>query len=238
MVRRALLLAVLLSTFAGTTAARADDTDLAIEHEGTTDEDPKYEAFVREGLATMPATVRRTVVKAGYRVVLTPNITFAEPGMAMVTRFGNLKPGDAAVAGLTQGKKHRILLAEQVEKPDGTLRPTGRGTVGAIRHEMGHALDGALGQYSHKGLFKAAHEQDVAAMTPEMREKHRYLISGPTKGGPVTASAAGAGEAFADMVRIATTPAAKRDKRDLELFAIFPRCHGVVGMLDEGLRKE
>jgi hypothetical protein len=72
--------------------------------------------------------------------------------------------------GMYMQDRKSVVVAENTNKG-----PSER-TDGVVHHETGHAVDAAMGDFSHSEEFKKAYDKDVANLSPEEQVNEHYLL--------------------------------------------------------------
>lgn len=170
---------------------------------------------IEDKVKQIPESVRQTLERAGYKVLVAPSVVEALPELKGQTYRGwkaNFEYSD----GTQDAEKHLIVAPERV-KSEGNWQKVDRPEV--VTHQFGHALDGAgkqlNGQYfSQSKDFLEAYEKDFARMSDKDKKTEigKYL-SQPNGGGQR--------ETFASIFGLVTTgPENPGDKETLE--RMFP----------------
>lgn len=158
---------------------------------------PDFRAEVERVLAGMPYGILRVLDVEGYALVTGRTMLEAEPVLRGQAPRGY--PPDATWANLSGGFQgggaKRIVLAETYEDYDTGLIVFCTDVAEALRHEIGHALDEALGGASTADEFRAAYLLGrKRADEWNLRDRLEYFLNETVD--------AGAEETFAELVAI------------------------------------
>lgn len=82
-------------------------------------------------------------------------------------------------------------------------------SVFVLWHELGHAIDHAIGDYSHSDAFKSAYADDVSRFNADQRKKQSYFLQ---------EGEAGQEEAFAEIYAALNTAEPGKTHEILQLF--------------------
>lgn len=170
---------------------------------------------IEDKVKQIPESVRQTLEKAGYKVLVAPSVVEALPELKGQTYRGwkaNFEYSD----GTQDAEKHLIVAPEKV-KSEGNWEKVDRPEV--VTHQFGHALDAVgkqlNGQYfSESRDFLEAYEKDFARMSDKDKKSEVGKYLSQTNGG-------GHRETFASIFGLTTTgPENPGDKETLE--RMFP----------------
>lgn len=146
---------------------------------------PEFQERMLREIEKIPENERRLLAQSGHKISVVEKVTDADPSLANQQPRG-WPPGrtwDDADGAYIGGQKN-IVVAERTRSG-----PSNR-AEGVLKHEVGHAIDVALDNFSQSKEFKEAYEKDLAKLTPEQRKYYSYFLQ-PNN--------AGAQEAFADI---------------------------------------
>ncbi len=148
---------------------------------------PEFVNKVREQIAKLPEGVKQTLAQDRAHILATGMMEDASPELAGKQPRGH-KEGTTwnDLDGGQIPDTKRIIVAERSN--DGLTKPDR--AEGVFNHETGHGLDQALGYASNSPEFIAAYNKDVAAMTPEQKNREKYELQD---------GAAGRSETFAEV---------------------------------------
>lgn len=151
---------------------------------------PQFAQHMRDEMDGLPAGVRRLLSDHGITLVVTDRMLDAAPDLKGQHPRGwpdgtTWENDDGAFRPETR----EIMVSETFKDSKGTEEHSDR-AEGVMRHETGHAVDAALGNYSQSADFKAAYDKDVAVMPQDVKDKLAYLLQ---------ANGAGQQETFAEV---------------------------------------
>lgn len=139
---------------------------------------------VKEMLVTVPLPILLLLRREGAQVVVGPSVVEHDQRIQNTAPRGwsgdyNWKQSPA----LTHGRK--VFMAQyRLDGRTGEYVDTSP-EVGVVRHELGHALDHCLGDYTETDAFKHAYLLDAAKVPDEYQEKLHYFLqkadSGPSE---------------------------------------------------------
>lgn len=160
-----------------------DKTGLRIEFKGNVS--PEFRKKMLEEIAKLPEADRKLLANDGQRIVVAGKISEIEPSLKDVKPRGwpEGKTWDDADGAHFRDKK--IIAVTENTNAGKTKR-----AEGVLRHEVGHAIDQALKDFSQSPEFKAAYDKDVEKLSPFDRAKQQYLLQ---------TGEAGTQETFADV---------------------------------------
>ena len=153
---------------------------------------------VDRALVGMGRAVRAVLDKGGYALVTGVTVVAAEPGLARQRPRGY--PPDAtwenSRGGYLGGAAKRIVIAETYRDYDSGRSVRSTNVAGALRHEIGHALDDALDGASGGDGFRAMYLLDrIRLHERNLQDELAYFLNEDVN--------AGAEETFAELVAIA-----------------------------------
>ena len=149
-----------------------DGPKVQVENRGAT---PEFQAKMQKEVDQLPAGVRRLLDANGTKIVVGDKISGVYPELAGVQPRG-WPPGstwDNADGMYSPSDKTTVITEHRVD--DGKTVKNER-AEGVVKHEVGHAVDHAMGNFSQSDEFKAAYDKDVAALSPADRAKLAYLL--------------------------------------------------------------
>lgn len=165
--------------FAGGSVRVAASADGLIKNKGVVSNAFRLE--IREALNSIPQPVRVALHKGGYSVVLCQSVPSAVPNARyQKVRGYSANTSWSEVAGMFDRRNKRVVLAEQGKEHGRLVTPERR--LGILRHEVGHAFDNYLGNFSHSPAFKRAYESSVARIPAAERPYLSYYLQ-PGSGG-------------------------------------------------------
>jgi len=158
---------------------------------------PEFRAEIERVIAGMPPGILRVLEEEEYALVTGRTMLEAEP--LLRGRAPRGYPPDATWANLSGGFQgggsKRIVLAETYEDYDTGLTVFCPDVAEALRHEIGHALDQALGGASMASDFRAAYLLGQKRVEEwNLRDRLEYFLNETVD--------AGAEETFAELVAI------------------------------------
>jgi hypothetical protein len=152
---------------------------------------PEFVKKVTGEIAKLPENVQHLLASNGTRITIANRISDLDPELANKRPPGHDEKSNwASMDGMQNSDYKRVVVAE--------FSSSGKSdrVEGVLRHEVGHAVDRALGRESAGPEFDAAYSKDVAAMSDSTKTANKYKIQ-PDEGGKPTDG--GKGEAFADV---------------------------------------
>lgn len=173
---------------------------MAVPGTGLVDRAGSSEEFARrvdERVSKLPPGVQKLLKDSGYRFVAAGDMRDFDPALAQERPRG-WPPGTTWANADGLNKPGTILVTERRRDSNGDLVTSTR-TEGVLLHEAGHALDDALGEFSHSDEFKDAFDKDFEGLSAEDKTRFAYLLQGqpPKQGEPI--NYAGLEETFADV---------------------------------------
>lgn len=148
----------------------------------------------------LPPEVRQLLKSKGYRMVIGDNVVDVKPSLKGVEPRGH-GPGAKwdYVEGFQDPVQKIAVVTEHFEnRNDGKIMETQR-AEGVMRHEVGHAVDGALGDFSTSKKFGDAYSEDIAAIDKNMSAAEKAQLEYFLQAGNGNA---GQSEAFAELFGI------------------------------------
>ncbi len=135
---------------------------------------------IDQALSVIPAWVLTTVEQHGDSLKLSPQLKELLPELS-----GKPIPGDPSgrifdqLPGLYHRENKIIAIFESVTDEDFPFRSIKNNRAsGVLRHEMGHALDRALGGGSDQPAFRRAYDQDIAEINDEaLIDNYAYYLT-------------------------------------------------------------
>lgn len=146
---------------------------------------PEFQQKAFDEIRKLPEADRKLFAEKGMKFAIAGKMSEIDPSLAGVRPRG-WPPGktwDDADGAYLGGTK-QIAVTERL---NGGVSDR---TAGVVRHEAGHAMDAALGNFSHSDDFQKAIDKDIAKLSPADKLRFSYLLQ-PNK--------AGNEEAFADV---------------------------------------
>lgn len=149
---------------------------------------------VQKQINSLTPETRAALEKDGVEIVVTDKLTSVRPDLKGKEPYN--QPGakyenlDAFMLTDSKTNKKTIVIAETRENRAGKTVPNDR-VEGVVKHEVGHALDASLGDFSQKPEFAEAHRKDTANLNPSDKNLFNYLVGSPDGDGKK--------EAFADV---------------------------------------
>jgi len=125
---------------------------------------------VKDGIAKLPPAVLALLAKDGAQYIITNNLdqVMGEAarehprGHPADETWSNLAGGEDPLTKSIEIAAPRLESEEQIE--------------GLVGHETGHAVDHALGGFSHLPEFDQAYNADVALLTDEQKTRYHYFL--------------------------------------------------------------
>ena len=195
---------------------------------------------VVDTLNAMPAGVIDLLKQEGWKFEF--GSRFLEVAPQMANRHPPGRPRGVtydSVGGMSNPHIKTLYTAENIFHPwEGQWQKNER-ALGDLRHEIGHAIDAALGRPSEKAAFRKAHRADVQAMNDQTLDDFSYYTGtkdtrGPHEAFAETFAAAFGGGCHGTEVAEVMPGAAGVTKRIVENFkANRPPLQGVVKTIGE-----
>jgi hypothetical protein len=164
------------------------ETAAAIEFVGEVSE--AFRGRVERAYADLPERMRRLLAEAGYRVVVGRRLSEYRPDLASVRPRGWPEGRTWDDADCYHDRERLEAAVFELSRGGPSYR-----AAGALRHEIGHAIDAILGgspgeEASRSRAFREAYDADVAAIPEADRDRLAYYLQ---------RGDAGRSEAFAEM---------------------------------------
>lgn len=167
-----------------------------------------FKTDIARALLMVPAEIRDQLNKAGYKIVLVPTMADFEPWKSSIRprgyRHGSTRTDERA---LFNRDLKTVVIAEQKARSSGWHMSLPE----AIQHELGHAIDDYLGEYSALPKYRQAYKEDVDSGDKSLASKLAYYLQ---------PGDAGRHETFAQLFAI-TCPNRTSSAKDMK--AQFPR---------------
>lgn len=177
---------------------------------------PDFARRVNNEVDRLPEGIKALLEKSGVKII--PSETIVDELPELKGEHPRGWPPDStwdSVDGVHDPGKKLVVIAEKTKIGDQWV--DSKDTEGLVRHEVGHAVDAALGDFSNSQEFIDAYNQDVAAMpTPPPAELSYFLQD----------AEAGRQETFAETFAIAIGGASRPQLHVLETH--FPRTIALV----------
>jgi hypothetical protein len=178
---------------------------------------PEFVQKVKDEIAKLPESIRKMLTQNNAVIAIAGEMSDVIPSEAKEQPRGYEKgeTGDDSsgvenhIVGKNGKKQEFAVIAEK------TRSGPSDDVEGTVRHEVGHIIDSLLKDYSHSPAFKAAYDQDVAAMSKDTKEDEKYFLQKGHKGKD------GQEETFAEVVRAITGDPS--ESRDAEVLKRFPK---------------
>lgn len=144
---------------------------------------------LQKKLDQLPENIVAALRNQGYKIIATGINSQAIPELRGMTPRGWSKDTTFDSSDGTHDNVRRVILAPELFEQDGNLTPVDREEV--VVHQIGHALDHALGKLSNKQDFQAAFKKDMEALAEKgdsMSDRERLIHDyfkqkrGPSKG--------------------------------------------------------
>ncbi|HEY9714662.1 MAG TPA: hypothetical protein V6C72_14440 [Chroococcales cyanobacterium] len=188
-------------------------------------------AYLRKGISTIPATVQSVIAAHGITVTLTPRLIFDEPESSghKVFRQGGTTDN---VGGMFEPNHSRVLIPECASWRNSPPRPQGSYITSVVRHELGHAFDHSLGNFSNTPAFKQAYNEDLQRLSNEQMRAFTYYITGTSSADANTPTDSGRHELFASIFGNLCTPVKEKKSKGTQLLDAFPHVARLLTSLD------
>lgn len=174
-------------------------------------------AIILGNIATLSDQDAARLAKFGVTVAIVSWIPNLDPALGKQTPRG--WPEDKTWHDADGGYMKATKTAAIAEN---TREGKSRRSAFVAWHELGHATDHALGDYSHSAAFKSAYNDDTSILSKTQREQLSYFLQEGN---------AGPEEAFAQIYAAinTATPGSKH-----EILHLFPECTlQIIGRLQE-----
>ncbi len=143
----------------------------------------RFKTAIEQGVDSIPSYVQHYLHQGGWRFKLDESIYKNDPALADQRASGHAE-GDGKFGtnfGATDFSNHQIVVAEKAKplsQNDHTyeadrVNPHPEQT---LRHETGHALDAAMGNFSQTQEFLTAYANAVNALSPDERKQLAYYL--------------------------------------------------------------
>lgn len=132
---------------------------------------PEFQQKAYNEIEKMPAKDRQLLADKGIHYDVVNKMYDLDPKFATQQPRG-WKAGSTYndADGMYMPDRKSIVVAEN------TNRGPSQRTDGVVHHETGHAVDDAMGEWSHSDEFKKAYDADVAKMSPSEKIQQHYLL--------------------------------------------------------------
>jgi hypothetical protein len=190
--------------------------DRKIENDGT---DDQFAKRVGAAYARIPDGVRALLDRSGYDVATCRQYLDLHPDLKGQTPRGYpAGSSEAAAQGVFEAEDKRIVVPERPEAV------AAADPVGIVRHEVGHAFDDALGNYSQSKEFRDAYNRDLDKMNLEhlnglSEEQLEYYLQD---------HGAGAQETFGELFCTAVGGRPDKANYPLKVEEFFPESYKLV----------
>lgn len=123
---------------------------------------------------SVPESVQKFVSKKGYKVVAVKRISNVLPG-DMILPADYPEQDNYSALGMCFKYFGKIIVAESVPFNDG-WHSTHETVTKTLAHEVGHAVDFCLGDFSNTAKFKHAHNADYKNLSDDDKQKWKYYV--------------------------------------------------------------
>lgn len=195
-------------------ASKKDHSDLIESIPGVPE---KHVKALEAKLNELPANVKTALKDAGYKIVATRFNTDAIPELKALHPRGWDPSGNFDTSDGTHDNVRRLILAPYSFVNNRSVEAVSRPDV--LVHQIGHALDHALGKLSNKPEFQEAFAKDMQQMAKkELDDREEAIFSYfSQKKGPVKGENPGSEECFASLFGLVLTgPENPIDKKAFE----------------------
>lgn len=211
------------------------------DHDGLLESIPgvpdKHIKALEAKLAELPDNVKDALKSAGYKIVATRFNTDAIPELKGLHPRGWDPSSDFNTSDGTHDSVRRLILAPYAFIPQNKVEDVSRPDV--LVHQIGHALDHALGKLSNKPEFQEAFAKDMQKMAKkELDEREEAIFTYFSQHrGPVKGENPGSEECFASLFGLVLTgPENPGDRKAFE--SNFSNTIEVVKKQIKGLGKD
>lgn len=142
-----------------------------------------FDQFLKEidhALSAVPAWVLTTMEQHGDSLRFSPQLKELLPQLSGKPMVGDLSGRTFDQSpGLYDRREKSILIFEYMVDTHPPFRVIKNNRApGVLRHEMGHALDRALGGWSDQVAFRLAYDHDIAEINDEaLIDEHAYYLT-------------------------------------------------------------
>lgn len=172
---------------------------------------------IKRCVASLPKGIRKTLNRGKIKIILTPTLIDKEPALGY--REGRGYEGNTykSCPGMFRGDSIYICERTVNETNDEVKSafPTNE-IEGTFYHEVGHALDACLEQYSESDEYRHAYYLDIARVPDDVAHRIRYFLQ---------KSIAGQHEACAELTRILL---GNEDSKSGDMKACFPNTMKII----------
>lgn len=153
----------------------SDGPKIKVENRGNPGASDAFREQIQKQVDQLPAGVRRLLEANGTKIVVGDKVSGVYPELKGVQPRG-WPPGstwDNADGLYSPGDKTAVVTERRVD--DGKDVKNER-AEGVFKHEVGHAVDHAMGNFSQTDEFKEAYDKDVANLSAADKAKLAYLL--------------------------------------------------------------
>lgn len=185
---------------------------------GTSD---AFQARINQEVAQLPYFVKELLEAQGIQIIGFDRTSTLDPVLANTPGRGYSHGLTyAASEGFYDPARKYVALIENVFDQYGNALPP-RPIELVIRHEVGHALDQALGYSSRDAEFRKAWLQDINNLSPQERQQFQYFVQGFQENGPLLNNN-GLEETFGEAFKVLTSLDKRNNPETRPFYQAFP----------------
>lgn len=182
---------------------------------------PEFVERIKTNMDKMPPEILDKLQKHGTKIVVAGKMADYDANLAKEQPRG--WPAGSTwsnVEGMFEDNTNRVVICETSMHKGKEVKTDPERTQYALFHESSHAVDHAMGNYSHGHDFTQAYNEDLKHMSAADRQRLSYLLQGEND----PKDFAGREEAFGDI--LAVVQGGKWDAQDVEsIRRAFPRTY-------------
>ncbi|MDZ4835528.1 MAG: hypothetical protein SGJ27_17270 [Candidatus Melainabacteria bacterium] len=145
---------------------------LQVENLGASKE---FAARVQKQIGSLTPDARSALEKSGVEIIATDKLTSVRPDLKGQEPYNQSGSTYENLDGFYLPNSKSVVIAESRQDKAGKTVPNDR-VEGVFKHEVGHALDASLGNFSQKPEFVEAHKKDTENLNAFDKGMFGYLI--------------------------------------------------------------
>jgi hypothetical protein len=196
----------------------------------------EFNDAIESGIESIPPAVLHYLARGKWKFRLDESMSKDDPILAAKNAAGHGEGGRkfGTNFGATDFDGHRIVVAEKADPLNPNSHTYEADRINphpdeTLRHETGHALDAALGMYSHSNEFINAYNDCLKSLPPADLERLSYYLQ-KGHGGPQ--------ELFAELFDYLHGGGPNKGEIDGELARAFKPCLQKIKDLEVLMQKE